>query len=102
MRHLEDHWLLRGSLAAFRLDEVVFTQRATSFHQLLSAIHRESGVGDAIEQRWPDGPWFNGYETEPRWLRLTKSGAELQCVNEGLLSRAPGRDARSSRRRAGF
>ncbi len=55
----------------------------------LSAIHRESGVVDAVEQRWPDGPWFMGYETEPRWLRLKKSGAELQCVNDGLLLRLP-------------
>lgn len=51
----------------------------------LSAINRESGV----EKLGPDGPWFTGYETEPRWLHLERSGAELQCVDEGLLLRPP-------------
>lgn len=59
----------------------------------LSAINRASGVMDAIEQRWPDGPWFMGYETEPRWLRLKKSGAELRCVDDGLLLRLPSSSA---------
>ena len=55
----------------------------------LSAIQRESGVKDAIEQRWPDGPWFSGYETTPRWMRLKKSGAEIRCMNEGIALRPP-------------
>ena len=55
----------------------------------LSAIQRESGVVDAIEQRWPNGPWFTGYETEPRWMRLKASGTEIRCVKEGLVLRAP-------------
>lgn len=50
----------------------------------LFAIHRESGVGAAIED-----PWFTGYETQPRWMRLKKSGIEMQCVKEGLVLRAP-------------
>ena len=33
-----------------------------------------------------DGRWFIGSETE-RWLRLKKSGDEVQCVNDGLLLR---------------
>jgi hypothetical protein len=55
----------------------------------LSAIQRESGVEDAIEQRWPNGPWFTGYETEQRWMRLAASGIEIQCVTEGLMLRPP-------------
>jgi hypothetical protein len=55
----------------------------------LSAIQRESGSVGAIEERWPGGPWFTGYETEPRWMRLKASGTELQCVQGGLLLRPP-------------
>jgi hypothetical protein len=50
----------------------------------LLAIHRESGVGDDV-----DDPWFTGYETEPRWMRLKKSGTGLQCVEEGFRLRPP-------------
>jgi Protein of unknown function DUF262 len=50
----------------------------------LFAIHRESGAGDNVED-----PWFTGYETEPRWMRLKKSGTELQCVMEGFVLRPP-------------
>jgi hypothetical protein len=32
--HLEDHWLLRGCLAAFELDASVFERRARAFHDL--------------------------------------------------------------------
>ena len=55
----------------------------------LSAIQRESGVVCAVEERWPGGPWFTGYETEPRWMRLKASGTEMQCVQDGLLLRPP-------------
>ncbi|MFO0564294.1 MAG: DUF262 domain-containing protein [Polyangiaceae bacterium] len=60
----------------------------------LSAIRRQSGVPEsavqgAVAQHWSGGPWFTGYETEARWMRLTKSGAELQCVQDGLTLRAP-------------
>lgn len=50
----------------------------------LLAIHRESGVGPAVED-----PWYTGYETQPRWMRLKKSGAEMRCVKDGLVLRAP-------------
>lgn len=60
----------------------------------LSAIRQQSGVADtavqgAVWQRWPSGPWFTGYETEPRWMRLVASGTEIQCVQDGLLLHAP-------------
>lgn len=48
----------------------------------LSAIHRESNVGDAVEDLR-----FTSYETEPRWMRLKTSGTEMRCVDEGLALR---------------
>ncbi len=50
----------------------------------LSAIYTESGVCDAFET-----PWFYGYETTPRWMRLKKSGTEIRSVNEGLALHPP-------------
>ena len=50
----------------------------------LTAIHHESGAAAAINQ-----PWFTGYETEPRWMRLAASGTKIQCVAEGLLLSTP-------------
>jgi hypothetical protein len=49
----------------------------------LSAIHRESNVGSDV-----DYPWFTGYETEPRRMSL-KSGAKIQCVEDGFLLHPP-------------
>jgi hypothetical protein len=62
----------------------------------LFAIRQRSGIAESAVQGsvahdWPDGPWFTGYETEPRWMRLKASGIEIQCVEEGLLLRAPSR-----------
>jgi hypothetical protein len=45
----------------------------------LLAMHRESGVGSAVED-----PWFTGYESQPRWMQLKKSGVEFRCVDEGI------------------
>lgn len=50
----------------------------------LQAVHRESGVGDAIEDKT-----FTGYPNRERWLPLARSGAALRCVDEGFLLRAP-------------
>lgn len=60
----------------------------------LSAIRKESDVGEAavegaVAPHWGGGPWFTGYETEARWMRLCASGAGMQCVQDGLLLRAP-------------
>ena len=32
---------------------------------------------------------FTGYETTPRWLRLSRSGVELTCIPEGFLLKPP-------------
>ena len=51
----------------------------------LLAIWRLSSVADAI-----DNPWFIGYETVPRLMRLKNSGIKLQCVDNGWkLTDAP-------------
>jgi hypothetical protein len=50
----------------------------------LLAIHQLSGVGTGVED-----PWFTGYETEPRYLRLAKSGTGLRCVDSGFAILPP-------------
>ena len=60
----------------------------------LSAIRQQSGVAEtavegAVAQHWAGGPWFTGYETEARWMRLCASGAGMQCMQDGLLLSAP-------------
>ena len=54
----------------------------------LLAVHRTSGVGAAVYE-----PWFTGYETEPRWMQLVKSGAALRCVERGFELQPPGASA---------
>ncbi|MEC5181258.1 DUF262 domain-containing protein [Arthrobacter sp. CG_A4] len=45
----------------------------------LLAAWRESGVSEAVRSLW-----FSGYESEPRWLRLTESDIGIRCVNLGF------------------
>src|SRR5690606_6743986 len=64
----------------------------------LSAIRQQSGIREAavqgaVAQHWSGGPWLTGYETEARWMRLEASGAEMQCVDDGLQLRAPAAEA---------
>lgn len=61
-------------------------QRMTSYYRdpYLLAIRQESGAEQAVED-----PWFTGYETLPRWMRLTNSGAELRCIEDGIAVRSP-------------
>ncbi|UOD83418.1 hypothetical protein [Paenarthrobacter ureafaciens] len=58
----------------------------------LLAIYRASGVEDQLID-----PWFKGYETEPRWLQLSRSGGGIRCVEEGFQLAAP-QDADASNR----
>lgn len=51
----------------------------------LLAIRRESDVGS---ERVND-PWFTGHEWNERWLRLSRSGAGIRCVPEGLVVAPP-------------
>ena len=50
----------------------------------LLAAWQESDVGEAVRD-----PWFTGYESEQRWLRLTASDAGIRCVNRGFELHAP-------------
>ena len=50
----------------------------------LLAIHRLSEVGEAATD-----PWFTGYESNPRWLNLKRSGTAVRCVEGGLALRPP-------------
>lgn len=50
----------------------------------LLAIFRDSDASDAVAD-----PWFSGYETEPRWMHMTKSGTGIQCVDEGFALLPP-------------
>lgn len=55
----------------------------------LSAIKCESGVpansvSGAVWEDWSNGPWFTGYETAPRWMRLNASGIQIRSVAEGI------------------
>ena len=34
-------------------------------------------------------PWFTGYETNPRWLRLERSGVGMRSVSDGFALRGP-------------
>ena len=51
----------------------------------LLAIYRGSGAEDHLND-----PWFRGYESTPRWLRLSRSGAGLRSVEAGFELAAPG------------
>jgi hypothetical protein len=45
-----------------------------------------------VGQNWSDGPWFSGYESWPRWMRLKASGVEFQCIDAGIQLRTPSPD----------
>lgn len=44
-----------------------------------------------VSEAWPsvEDPWFTGYESEPRWLTLKRSGAAIRNVDSGLQLRLP-------------
>jgi hypothetical protein len=56
----------------------------------LLAIYQEIGGDDVLED-----PWFTGYETEERFLRLKKSSTELQCLQDRLVLRSPSTSAQA-------
>ena len=50
----------------------------------LLEVWRSSSVGDKVED-----PWFTGYETQPRRLRLARSGVGLRCTEAGFAIQSP-------------
>ena len=51
---------------------------------ILLEVWRSSGVEDRVLD-----PWFTGYVTDPRWLRLERSQVGLRCVSEGFELQGP-------------
>jgi hypothetical protein len=58
----------------------------------LLAIARECdaqrAVWGSIEDR-ADGPWFTGYASAERWMRLRTSGVQMMCVTNGYVVQGP-------------
>jgi hypothetical protein len=53
----------------------------------LNGKHRDPfllAIARELEDGIVEDAWFIGYETQPRWLRLSRSGAALRCVTPGF------------------
>ncbi|MFC6287579.1 DUF262 domain-containing protein [Nocardioides sp. GCM10027113] len=59
-------------------------QRSWYRDAYLYAIWCEAGRPDEVED-----PWFYGYSTTPRWMKLTRSGTGLRSVPTGIAIQAP-------------
>ncbi|OXM45173.1 DUF262 domain-containing protein [Amycolatopsis alba] len=51
---------------------------------ILLEVWKSSGAGDRVAD-----PWFTGYETNPRWLRLERSSVGMRSVSDGFELQAP-------------
>jgi len=51
---------------------------------ILLELWRSSGADENVED-----PWFTGYETLPRWLRLIRSGIGIRSVADGFALQPP-------------
>lgn len=61
------------------------TQRNSLYRDpILLEIWRSSGVGADVQD-----PWFTGYETIPRWLRLVRSATGIRSVADGFALQRP-------------
>jgi hypothetical protein len=58
---------------------------------ILLEAWRSSEVGDRVQD-----PWFTGYESKPRWLRLEQSGVGMRNISGGFALRGPEDEARVS------
>ena len=58
---------------------------------ILLELWRSSGVGDKVED-----PWFTGYDTGPRWLRLVRSGVGMRSIARGFALQRPDDEERAS------
>jgi hypothetical protein len=68
-------------------------QRSWYRDPYLYAIWRESGSPEEVtDPRTPGGgtgPWFYGYSTDERWLRLERSRTGMRSVPPGIALQAP-------------
>jgi hypothetical protein len=62
------------------------TKRLNGYYRdpILLEVWRSSKVGDRVQN-----PWFSGYETNPRWLRLEQSSVGMRNISEGFALRGP-------------
>ena len=65
------------SMCMLRTDSLTGSARYRD--PFLLASWNTSSVGQAVQD-----PWFRGYETEPRWLRLSASDTGIRCVKQGF------------------
>jgi hypothetical protein len=69
------------------------TTRRNGYYRdpILLEVWASSGVGDRVQD-----PWFIGYETNPRWLRLEQSGVGMRSVSDGFALQGPEDEALQS------
>jgi hypothetical protein len=58
---------------------------------ILVEVWRSSGAAERVED-----PWFTGYETNPRWLRLVNSSVGMRSVDDGFALQGPEDEALQS------
>jgi hypothetical protein len=70
------------------------TTRLSGYYRdpVLLEVWRSSGVGERVRD-----PWFTGYETSPRWLRLEQSGVGMRSVSDGFALQRPEDEAHQSK-----
>ena len=70
------------------------TKRLNGYYRdpILLGIWESSKVGDRVQD-----PWFTGYWTNPRWLRLEQSGVGIQSVSDGFELQEPEDEALQSK-----
>jgi hypothetical protein len=84
-----------GGVPAFDLCMLDKTVMRSHYRDpFLSAICSEAKVSmwevnGNVLSKGQNGPWFTGYETDPRRMRLVKSGIEVQCVQVGFALFVP-------------
>jgi hypothetical protein len=50
--------------------------------------HTQNAVTGSVDGGW-DGPWFTGYASTARWMRLKVSDIQIRCVHEGYALKPP-------------
>lgn len=70
------------------------TRRLNGYYRdpILLEVWWSSGVGERVRD-----PWFIGYETNPRWLRLEQSGVGIRSISDGFALQEPDDEALQSK-----
>jgi hypothetical protein len=72
-------------------------RQMNSFYRdpFLLAVARRSNAQNSVTggvDGGRDGPWFTGYSSTPRWMRLKASDTRIRCTTEGFLIEPPDDD----------